>query len=443
VVTIEFWGGIGVIGGSKVSVRDGGHRVLLDIGLDIPSGADLFRLPVRPRPGRELADRLRVAAAPAVPGLFDPAALDPGDPLGEPGEPTAVFVSHPHIDHVGLAGFVRPEVPVHAHTDAVDVLEALSAAGLGLAGGDPAWHRLTAGQQVDVGPMRVECVPVDHDVPGACGYLVHTAEGTLAFTGDIRFHGRRPELSWGFVERAAGCAALVTEGTTLGWDARGPRTEDDVERDFAAALSGTPDGLVLLALYPRDLERVRSFLDLAARHGRTVLWPAATAAFLRAMGLPGIEVLPVRGEATPAAERLALAPGAHVVVPDPDDLPALLDLPVGPGRPPAVLVHANGEPLGPFEPRWAPFTDWLERLGIPLRQIGCSGHASPDDLHTMLERVRPGVVFPVHTQTPARLHPPVGTRRVLPRYGTAYRLDGDAVAAPDRPRAADAEAAAR
>ncbi|HMH93783.1 MAG TPA: hypothetical protein VK586_22220 [Streptosporangiaceae bacterium] len=36
---IEFWGGVGVIGSSKVLIYDGG----LDLGLDIPRGSDLFR----------------------------------------------------------------------------------------------------------------------------------------------------------------------------------------------------------------------------------------------------------------------------------------------------------------------------------------------------------------------------------------------------------------
>ncbi|MDI5967474.1 MBL fold metallo-hydrolase [Streptantibioticus silvisoli] len=419
--SIEFWGGLGVIGGSKIVIREGGHRVMLDIGMDIPSGADLFRLPVRQRPGRELADRLKVGAAPAVPGLYDAAFLDEGDPLGEATEPTAVFVSHPHIDHVGLAGYVRSDIPVHAHTDAVDVLEALTASGAGLPGGDPEWHRLSSGQRVAVGPMEVECVLVDHDVPGACGYLVRTSTGTLAFTGDIRFHGRHPGLSWAFADRAKGCDVLVTEGTTLGWNMPAAvRGESDVERDFNAALAETP-GLVLLSLYPRDLERVRDFLALAGVAGRTVVWPDATADFLRGLGVPDV----VKA-GDPQAAGLGERPGSFVVVPDPGDLPSLLDLPVGTGQPDSVFVHANGEPLGPFEPRWAPFTDWLEALGIPLRQIGCSGHAVQDDLHAMVERVAPRVLFPIHTTAPTRLHPPSGTTRVIAEYGVTYGMDGQA-----------------
>ena len=427
-VTIEFWGGLGVIGGSKVMVEDGGHRVLLDIGLDIPSGRDPFRLPVRPRPGRELADRLRLGVAPRIPGLFDPAGLEPGSPLGEPvgaaGE-TAVFVSHPHIDHVGLAGFVRDDIAVHAHTDAVDLLAALAATGQGLPNGDPDWHRLADRQRVAVGPMEVECVAVDHDVPGASGYLVHTADGTLAFTGDIRFHGRHPQRSWGFTDRGADCDVLVTEGTTLGWDMRGPlRDESDVERDFAAALEQT-EGLLLLSMYPRDLERVTAFLGLAAAAGREIVWTEPVAAFLRLAGVPKLAGLPdLLSAADVPRSDLHAAPSGYVVAPDPDDLPSLLDLPVGEGFPAAVMVHANGEPLGPFEPRWEPFTDWLGALGIELRQIGCSGHADQDQLHHMLERMRPRVVFPIHTTAPARLHPPLGMARTVAAYGRGYDFRG-------------------
>jgi ribonuclease J len=426
VAHIEFWGGVGVIGSSKVLIHDGGHRVLLDLGLDIPRGGDLFRGPAAPR-GLELSARLRVGAAPAIPGLYDPAARDPGDPLGEPAEPAAVFISHPHIDHAGLAGFLRADVPAYASPDAIALLRALDHSGETLPGprdfSAPAtsWRPVEKGAAVRVGPIQVERLDVDHDVPGASGYRVTTSDGVLAFTGDIRFHGHHPERSWAFADAVAGCDVLVTEGTTLSFDEHHPlRTEADVARDYAAALDGSPD-LMLQAVYPRDTDRVRAVAHIAAQAGRTILWPARVAAFLRAAGAgPAITL----AEAGLAAVRAA--PGRFVVQLDAADLPALLDLPLGPA---SAMLHANGEPLGPFDPRWPLYTDWLAQCGLPLRSVGCSGHASADHLHEMLYRIRPAVVIPIHTRSPHRLHPVGGPARVVVDYARAYDFAGRPLAA--------------
>ena len=427
-VFIEFWGGLGVIGSSKIMVDDGINRVLLDIGLDNPVGADLFRPPVRSRKGRELADRLRVGAAPRIPGLFEPALLDPDDPIAESyGDPAAtqVFVSHPHLDHAGLAGYVRREIGVHTHTDAVDLLDALQTAGIGLPCGHPRWRRLVDGQVVRVGALEVECVAVDHDVPGACGFLVRTKDGTLAYTGDIRFHGRHPERSEEFVRRARGADVLVMEGTTLSFaptDGK-QRTEGDVLDSFKAILDRA-DGLVLVSLYPMDLERIADLSSAAAQAGRTILWPAPLAQALRALGIADATSL-----ATGAHDGVELAavhakPAAYIVQPDPADLPGLLDLPLRPGD---AFVHAGGEPLGEFDPRWRVFRDWLACLHVELHEIGSGGHASPDELHAMVERIRPGVVFPVHTFEPARLSPALGIQRVVARYGKRYSFSGSVI----------------
>jgi ribonuclease J len=273
---------------------------------------------------------------------------------------------------------------------------------------------------VGFGPIEVERVPVDHDVPGASGYLVRTGDGTLAFTGDLRFHGHHPERSRAFAERAAGCDVLVTEGTTLGWDEFHPsRTEADVEADFARLAAGTGD-LLLCAVYPRDVERVERFLGIAAAAGRTLVWPDRTAAFLAGMGVEGVVAMSEVG-----LEGLRAAPGAYIVQFDADRFGDLLDLPIGPGT---VFIHANGEPLGPFEPRWDLFARWLDRLGVKLERIGCSGHAYQDDLHEMVHRVGPKVLVPIHTFAPYRVHPVGSTARLVVEYAEAYDFTGRPVA---------------
>jgi ribonuclease J len=102
----------------------------------------------------------------------------------------------------GSAGFVRPEIEVHAAPEAIALLDALAKGGDVLPGPrdftapPTAWVPTEAGAPVRVGPMTVRRFDLDHDVPGASGYLVTTGDGVLAFTGDIRFHGHHPGRSW-------------------------------------------------------------------------------------------------------------------------------------------------------------------------------------------------------------------------------------------------------
>jgi ribonuclease J len=284
-----------------------------------------------------------------------------------------------------------------------------------LAGPRPLSTWTTMDSPVKHGPMTIERFGVDHDVPGASGYRVTTSDGVLAFTGDIRFHGHHPERSWAFADAMKGCDVLVTEGTTLSFDEHHPlRTERDVARDYAAALEAAPSDLMLQSVYPRDLDRVRALIATAAEHDRTIAWPTQTAAFLTAAGLSGVVALELAS--------VRANPGRFVVQLDVGDLPRLLDLPVGPA---STMLHANGEPLGPFDPRWSLYTDWLRYRGIQLTLIGCSGHAFQDDLHEMLYRIRPRVVVPIHTRSPYRLHPVGGPRRLVVDYAQAYDFNGN------------------
>ncbi|MBB2892616.1 MBL fold metallo-hydrolase [Flexivirga oryzae] len=414
---IEFWGGLGVIGSSKLTLTEGDHRVMLDIGLDIPSHTDLFRSPVRERPGRELADRLRLRMAPRVPGLWDRRWLaDEDADLAEPTTKTAVFASHAHIDHTGLAGFVRPDIPMHAHADTVRVLDALEASGEQLAGCAPEWIPLHDGETRDFGPFTVQCIRVDHDVPGASGYLVTCPDGRLAFTGDLRFHGRHPDLTRGFVERVRGVDAFVTEGTLMSFDPPEGvvRDEDAVNADFVQTLGHS--GVVLMSVYPRDVERAAEFVELARQHERTILWPAGIADFLQRMG---VDAQPLTTE---KVADVRAQPASYIVQVAVDDLPGLLDLPIEQGTP---FFHANGAPLGEFDPQWAVFADWVEALGIDLLRRGSSGHATADATFTMIEAIHPKVVFPIHTMAPTRFLVPAGVRRVIPHYGERFDLRGD------------------
>jgi ribonuclease J len=365
-----------------------------------------------------LADRLRVGEAPRIPHLFRPDAVTGTDLAGGSDGKTALFISHAHLDHIGLTGFVDPAIPMYASEETIRLMDALHQAGEDVEGGVPHLMPLAEGQPLNFGPFTIRRYGVDHDVIGASGYAVTTPDGVLAFTGDIRLHGRHPEKSLNFADQVRGARALVIEGTTLSFGfTHSERTEFDVDQQFGRIVAETP-GLVLLTLYPRNVERVEAFLAKAREHGRTLVWPPTMARLFRALGLSGIVAF---GEDVALADILA-EPGRFVLNLSSDALPLLLDLPLGPG---SVFIHANGEPLGAFDPRFELLQDWLKFRHTPFWPIGTGGHASPDDLNRLVERIHPDILFPLHSQAPDRLIPPPGTLRWLPqRGGRRFNLAG-------------------
>lgn len=419
---ISFWGGVGVIGSSKILIEQDGWRVLLDCGLDYQPGAGLFRLGVNPRPEvhHRLRDRLRIGGAPHIPHLYRPEAVgDLSLPAGADGK-TAVFISHGHLDHVGMVGHIDPAVPIFASAGTIKLLKALDEGGDSLEGGIPAFREMPPGAALEFGPFRITRYDVDHDIVGASGYAVETDNGVVAFTGDIRLHGRRGHESLQFADAVHGARALVIEGTTLTAGFRTPeRSEAAVDQSFHDILLRTP-GLVLLTAYPRNVERLEAFVAMADDAGRTLCWPDGQARFLEAYwGRPVASWGSERSQVS--IGDIQQAPQQFVLQLPKELWPAMLDLPLGPG---SVFVHANGEPLGPYDPMWDVLQDWLKHVHTPFWAIGTSGHASPDDLNRLVERVAPEILFPLHSQEPDRLIPPPGTVRWLPQRGRVFDLSG-------------------
>lgn len=436
---VEFFGGLTEIGASKILVSTDQARALLDIGLPMGDGSDLFGGLVEERPGHELADRLRVGQAPQLPGIWDPSQLDEDSPLrARDPRPTALFISHAHLDHIGMAGMVDHNISMFASADTVRLCEALAISGHRFLGSEPIIQPIAGA--VRIGDLEVESVPVDHDVVGACGYLVHTPDGTLAYTGDLNFHRNEAVNSRAFAERVRGAKMLVTETTMLSFDpvpGRKTRTEDEVLELVRQACVEAP-GLALISCYERDVDRCTALVRAAREWGRTVVWPAGTAVLLTAMGCPGIltwdETRPQRASQVAtlqaaqsqgvSCDTVSLAqvladPSAFLVQLDDRDMPAMLDLPLSASTP---WIHTQGEPLGPFMAGWAPFHAWLGQFGVPTLEVGSSGHASIEDLTGFVEGTGAQLVVPLHGRHPERLRCPEPI--LLPEYGAVYALDG-------------------
>jgi len=443
-----FWNGTHTIGGVQVMLRSPSAALFFDFGFTPNPSASLFSGTVPAPDDGPLIAYLRAGMAPLVEGLYAPDHLGgrsvaqlterlrhggrilDRQPLVDDLEetPKAVFFSHLHQDHMALLPFLSEDVTVFCHRDSVAFHAAMVDAGV-LPPSPARFVGLADGEQVDHGDIRLELAEVDHDVPGASGFLARLPDGdTVAWTGDWQRFAERCASREGVI--------LLTEGTSLGPDRSGATagealTESDVDERFDH-LVGETTGLVTTAFYPRNLERIESFRQLAAGHERRLVLSRPTAAgWLGAVqrgvtaGEPS-QILVVDGGGddaaidlpTVTADEIADNRAAFVCEVQIEHRSLLLGTASGPGD---LYVHTNGNPLGTSGPAWEALQAWMDQTGTRFERLNSGGHAPPDGLAWLVEAAEPDLVVPMHSNHP-ELYPCGDTQRLLPQRGQIVDL---------------------
>ncbi len=384
--------------GLKFLVEHGDARCLFDFGPEHAPGRTPFSLGLEPRPGRELADLVAVGTAPSLKGVY---AGDPWDGR------THLFITHMHLDHTGLIPMLGPDVPLYFPAAMEPVRSAADSSGY-LSWRRPVGSPVADGETVVVGPIRVSFIAVDHDVPGATGFLIETPDASLAFTGDHRWHGLHPEVTEAFADRVRGADLLIQEGVSLSSvpdGAPAQLSEADAIAELGRAMEDAA-GLVIVNCYGMNRERVAGLAAACKVAGRRLLMETQMAAMA---GWPGI---------LGSSELVRDDPRGYCLQLGFESLPLLIDL-----RPPtgSLWIQSGGTPMGPFDPAQGVLEAWVARFGIEMRTVTSSGHSHAEDIVRMVTTVRPRRVLPVHSRAPEALVVP-GVPSFLPQAGVVYEV---------------------
>jgi ribonuclease J len=321
-VTLTFYGGLREIGGTKILVKTGEGSVFLDFGKSFNHEANFFQDPYNAP--FHIPSLLSIGALPDIQGLY---RLNPGKPVD------GVLISHPHVDHYGYVSTLSPQVPVYAGADTKELIlirGETNDRGWQNDYSQTAWRTFSSGDVVGVEGADINLMPieVDHSVPASFGFIIQAEDKKIAYTGDLRMHGRRPEQTEHFLNllRLNNVDVLITEGTHVEPGGRDPETEllAQMEEVYAQKLGGdaprrveipccTEDdvearlteifraatGLVVVESAPVDLDRIFSVWRAVEEARRLLVLPARTAYIVREAGRrTGIRDLPpVQGTA--------------------------------------------------------------------------------------------------------------------------------------------------
>ena len=413
-VQIELLGGVGEIGGNKFLVRDNESRILLDFGMSLGARGQFFSEPfLAPRDGQGL---ISLGILPDVHDLY----RDGGEPSVD-----AVILSHAHIDHSMCISLLNRKTPVYCGETTLTILRTLSEMRQkgfenDLEGID--FKTFRTGDKLDFGQIQLEPIHVDHSVPGSYGFLISTSKGTIAYSGDFRAHGSKSSLTTDFVNAASKSEPemFLCEGTNL---VRGDlRTEQEVFEKSDHVVRKTK-GLVLASFSSADIDRLRTFHQIAEKNERVLALSMKQAYLLRALSKdehletpdvlndPHIVVYQ-RGKKTfyrwekdilgetqvKTSEDIHDMQDKVILASSSYDMNEVLDIRPGPG---GAFINSSSEPFNEeMEIDHERFINWLNHFGLPMYQIHSSGHMMPTELREAIGEIAPKRLVPIHTDQP-------------------------------------------
>jgi len=413
-----------------------------------------------------------------------------------------VLLSHAHLDHSGHIAFIRSDVPVYATAVTAFITKAIQDSGkadfdqqvcyfspttqecptgwqqTACISGDSAkeqrqfcvadmnpaqlsreavqfweqgfWKRTGRQKELVSCPLTghsgasfsLQCFPVDHSIPGACAWGIETSSGWVIYSGDLRQHGKRAELTRRFIESARRLRprALILEGTNVRREAN--VAEQDVYENGLKAITGS-NKLVMADFSARDIDRLLTFLKIAKETRRKLAILPRDAYLLKTMRLlePGIpdinqeESLVVYQETIaskyPAlwlrnicrdykskivlAEDVTSAQDQFILCFSFYDLNELPSIRPKDG---SLYVYSSSEPHDEEQEidfrrlhRWLGHFS-VRSIGLPVESNGqwqipesekglhASGHACSADLLEIARQIKPDILIPVHSEYP-------------------------------------------
>lgn len=405
---LTFHKGTHTIGGTLLEIGYGDSRIFFDLGavfdpeLKVSSMDDLL--------ANDLVAR--------VDGLYDPKAFrELKDERPSLYKNQAAFISHAHLDHTSIVNFTDPKLDVYASKDTVKVLEALSVEDdfvFPFAKGQDKTETnireirgLSYGEKVEVGEIGLSLIPVDHDAYGACGFLIETPNMKIAYTGDIRSHGLRGDLTQDFIDWVKEPDLLITEGVSFSFyklgedDLEENLTESEVLYQIGQVLEENQDRQITFNYYPTNFLRLKELYKRTKGIRKLVLTDFSAYLVKKDLGLElsfyktGPKSYGLDPKLEISLDDLLMDRGLYLWQVDSKRLNLIDDL-----MEESLYIHTDAEPLGDYDPAYQVFMDRFARKNIEVRLIKSSGHVPTRDLYQIISKINPKLLAPIHSFNP-------------------------------------------
>lgn len=366
------------IGGNIIEISTASTKILLDVGLELNGNNKVL---------------------PNIPGLFDYAGYD------------AVFISHYHGDHIGLAYKIHKDIPIYIGeagykiikaSDEYKKLKTFTPKGF-------LYHR----QSIIIGEITITPFLCDHSAFDSYMLLCEAGGESVLYSGDFRSNGRK-SFDRLLSELPKNVDKLICEGTILSRDGYVAVSEKSLE-EKAVDLFGSTEGPIFILQSSTNIDRIVTMYRAAKRSNRIFLEEVHMANIATAAG----ESIP-----NPCFNDVY----AFLTSPTKHDMLIKYKHRAGKAfisKTPFVMCVRNTmlgylkslSSLMSFENGILVYSFWngyretdsmkqflteCESLGLRIVTLHTSGHADEQALKRLIETVNPKVLIPIHTEKAER-----------------------------------------
>lgn len=338
-------------------------------------------------------------------------------------KPDAIFLSHAHLDHYGLASFLPSNIATYCGKTTQKLMELSSLLSPSKNPLLQVTHFQTK-RKIKLGPFIITPYLVDHSAMDAYAFLIEADGKTLLYTGDFRGHGRKKQLFEEFIQNPPAIDILIMEGTMVG-----PRSdeafssESKLEEAFIDVMQKC-EGTVFVTAASQNIDRLVTIFRATRKSKRKFVIDLYTAEVLDSLTdyprlpktcWPGIRVaysaaLIKRLENTGRLDIVEEHRKNGIKWPKINEHPHEFVVLCRPSVFTSIKKHLDIRKSAWVYSMWLGYLErsrplksmksYFDDQGVEYHYIHSGGHARLSDLKRFVEEVKPRTIIPIHTYHP-------------------------------------------
>ncbi len=323
-----------------------------------------------------------------------------------------IVITHGHEDHIGGVPYFlkRFNVPVYGTRLTIGLIEEklkehglLNKANLNV---------IQPKQTVKMGCMAVEAVRVNHSIPDAIAFAIHTPAGIIVHTGDFKvdynpIEGDMIDLAR-FAELGSRGELLLMSDSTNAARPGYTMAERKIGESFERLFNSAGNRRIIVASFASNIHRIQQIIDNAEKYGRKVAISGRSmenvvskAIELGYLKVPNNILINVDAISRYPHEKLTIITTGSQGEP----MSALARMATGDHRKVTVtsedFIIISASPIPGNEKHVTRVVNDLMKLGAKviyesMYEVHTSGHACQDELKMILSLTRPKYFMPVH-----------------------------------------------